>query len=222
ANAQLTVQVHCEKDTFLVYEPIPVVVSIRNYSGRTIQLEGSEQKPWLSFVVTDDADSLVRTLGATPAGTAVLIPPGQAVSHAIDLLPLYELRSRGNYRVQAVVANAGASVVSSPVRFSLINGRELWSQVVGLPVTEGAAEEYRNFSLVARRGPTEDSLFVCVKDEPHEVVYSLVPLGGFLPTVEPQARVDGRGRLHVLYQNGPRSFGYAMIDSSAKLVRRAA
>src|SRR5436189_2765400 len=90
ANAQLAVQIRCEKDTFLLYEPIPVVVSIRNYSGRTIQLEGGEQKPWLGFVVADEADSLVKAVGQTPAGAAVLIPPGQSVSHTIDLLPLYE------------------------------------------------------------------------------------------------------------------------------------
>ena len=51
--APLTVQVRSAKDTFLVYEAIPVTVSIHNYSSRSLQLEESNQESWLDFVVLD-------------------------------------------------------------------------------------------------------------------------------------------------------------------------
>jgi hypothetical protein len=220
--APLTVQVRSAKDTFLVYEAIPVTVSIHNYSSRSLQLEESNQESWLDFVVLDENNSIVHALGHPVFGQPVLIPPGETVSQTIDVLPLYELRERGAYRIQAVVKSPLGNVESAPLRVWLTNGRELWTQEVGLPTAEGTPEQFRTYTLLAYRGPHDDSLFVGVRDDARQVVYSLVSLGSFLSTVAPQPRADRAGNLHVLYQNGPRSFGYVKVDPSAKALERAA
>jgi hypothetical protein len=215
--APLGVQVQSEKDSYLVYESIPVTVSIHNYSGRTVQLNETARASWLDFIVVGEGNSFVRKLRQPQAGAAVLIAPGETVSRTVDLLPLYELRNRGTFRIQAVVQGEAGRFESPPIRFSLIHGRELWSQVVGLSGTE----EYRTYALLARRGERDDRLYVSVRDEPNDVAYGLVPLGTFLSTTPPQARVDRSGTLHVLFQNGPRSHGYVAIDPSARPVARA-
>jgi hypothetical protein len=220
--APLGVQIRFEKDAYLVYEEIPLHVTIHNYSGRTVQLGGDDQEPWLDLVVTGESGAMIRALARPTFGPPVLIPPGETVSQTINLLPLFELRERGTYRVRAIVRNASGSYESGVAQFALINGRELWSQMVGLPVHEGGTEEYRTFALIAHRGPREDALYVSVKDDVHGVVYSLVPLGGFLSTQPPEVRLDNNGNLHVLFQNSPRSFGYVMVDSSARPSGRAA
>src|ERR1043165_8993746 len=128
AQAQLSVQVKPEKETFLVYESIPLTVQVRNYSGRTIELMGEADKPWLSFVVADESGSMMPAIAAPKADEPVLIAPGQTVSRTIDLLPLYDIRTRGGYRVQARVIGADSSVISPPVALTVINGREIWSE----------------------------------------------------------------------------------------------
>jgi len=65
ASAQLSVQIRAPKDTFLVYESIPVTISIRNYSGRTIQLENTGVTSWLKFQVTDEQNQFVEANVAT-------------------------------------------------------------------------------------------------------------------------------------------------------------
>lgn len=220
--APLSVQLRCDKDTYLVYEAIPVVVSLHNYSGRTIQIDETDQRSSLEFVVTSESGQMIPAFGRPRFGQPVIIPSGQTVSQTINLLPLFELRQRGTYRVRAVVRSETGIVESSPVRFTLINGRELWSQVVGLPVSDNEPEQYRTYVLVAGRGQRGDTLYVSVRDDPHSTVYSLVPLGDFLSTLQPQARVDHSGNLHVLFQNGPRSFGYVQIDPFARPVTQAA
>src|SRR5438093_6219757 len=92
ARAQLSVQVRCERDTFLLYESIPVAVAIRNFSGRAIQIEDSDGKPWLGFIVTDEAGSLVTKVGELPSHQSALVPPGQTITRTVDLFPLYDLR----------------------------------------------------------------------------------------------------------------------------------
>ena len=218
----LGVRLRCDRDNFLVYEPISIQVTIQNYSGRTVRLEESEQASWLSFVITGDGNNVLPPVKQPGMQPVFEIPPRESVSRTIDLVPLYELRERGNYRVQAVVTALGSSVASAPLRLSLTNGRELWSRVVGLPPVGSGPDEYRTYSLLARRGEHEDSLYVSVADEQRQVVYSLVSLGDFFSTTTPQVLIDGEANLHILFQNGPRSFGYAGIDPSAKVFRREA
>jgi hypothetical protein len=221
SQAQLAVQVKAEKETFLVYEPIPITVSIRNFSGRTIELAGEADRPWLSFLVLDESDGIVpAVVGPKPEGST-LIASGQTVSQTIDLLPLYDIRARGNYRLQARVNGAGTSAISPPVTLTVINGRELWSQTIGLPPKEGAADEYRTYSLLARRGEQQDLLHVRVEDDQHQIVYGVVTLGGFITVGESDVRIDKDGDLHILYQAGPRSFGYVHIDPYARVLYRA-
>jgi hypothetical protein len=205
-RAQLAVQLQIPGETFLLYEAVPVTVTIRNSSGRSILLESHE----------------VPAAGQMMGTDAVTVPGGSAVKRTVDLLPLYALRQRGSYRVQATVRGGGTEVASGQVRFTILNGRELWSQVVGLPPEEGKAEEYRTYSLVSRRVGREDLLYVLVRDEPHELVYGLIGVGTYLFTGDPTALVDKAGHLHVLFQNGPRSFGYVHIEPGAKILERMA
>jgi hypothetical protein len=221
-RGQLSVQLRAENDTYLLYESIPVAVGVRNGSGRTVEMETSGGQPWLSFLVTDGSDSLVGSVGQLQVGESVLIPPGQTVSRTIDILPLYDLRTRGSYRVQAMINVNGMQAISAPIKLTIVNGRELWSQTVGLPASEKGGDEYRTYSLVARISPRQDLLHICVKDEAHQLIYGLLPLGGFLTLTKPEARIDKQGHLHVLYQNGPRSFGYVHVDPYAKVVEHAA
>jgi hypothetical protein len=165
---------------------------------------------------------MVENVGKMQVEDAILIPPGDTVRRTIDILPLYDLRSLGTYQIQAAVNANGMQAISSLIRVVILNGRDLWSQTVGLAAAGKAGDEYRTYSLVARSNRQQDSLYVCVKDEPHQLVLGLLPLGGLLTVMPPEARVDQRGDLHVLYQNGPRSFGYVQVDPSATIVKRAA
>lgn len=221
ASGQLTVQLHMDRDLFLLYESIPVTVGIRNYSGRTIQIESGTEQPTLGFVVTDEGGSMVAKVGNLETGQSALVPPGDTVNRTIDLLPVYELRARGSYRIQAIVDGGGLRAMSQVVRFNIIAGREVWSQTVGLPVTEDGHEQYRSYSLVTRRDNKYDLLYVCVKDEPNALVYGMLPLGAYVALGEPDVRVDMGGHLHILHRSGARSFTYTQVDPYGKIVDQA-
>jgi hypothetical protein len=221
ARAQLTVQVRAERDTFLLYESIPLEVGIRNFSGRNLSLENQNGEPWLGFIVSDETGALLKPVAPTVNEDAVLIAPSQTVVRKIDVMPLFDLRARGNYVVQARVAGLGGVIVSAPFRFTIINGRELWSTTIGLPSDQAGGEEYRTYSLVAKRAEQREALYACVRDEPNHLVYGMLALGPYIGMGPPEARLDKAGNLHVLYQGAPRAFGYAQVDPWGKLVSRA-
>jgi hypothetical protein len=220
-RGQLTVQLFMERDTLLLYESIPVVATVHNFSGRTVELDSGENAPWLSFLVTDEAAARIPEVQKLPLMEAVQIPPGRTVSRTFNLLPYYDLRQRGTYIVRAVVNSGGRRALSPPVKFTILRGRELWKQTVGLPVAAGETnEEYRTYSLVRLRLGHSDLLYVGVQNEARNLVYGMIALGECLALGEPSAKVDSTGHLHVLYRSGPRSHGYAEIDPQAKTLQR--
>jgi hypothetical protein len=220
-SGQLTVRVQLEREMLLLYESIPVVVSVRNFSGRPVELHGSGDGSWLDFLVADEAGARIAALGRPEVPDPVRIGAGETFSYRLNLLPLYDLRARGTYRVQALVEHAGQRVISPEARFTIIHGREIWKQTVGLPGFDGESEEYRTYSLLARRAERGEVLYVGVADEQRGLVYGMLPLGPVLPMGEPETQLDGDGNLHVLYRSGPRAFEYARVDPFARVHDRA-
>src|SRR2546425_470347 len=78
-GAQVGIQVRCEKDTFLVYESIPVNLSIHNYSGRPLELADNEGKSWLGFMITDEGNGLVGAVAEHETKQPLQIGPGRTV-----------------------------------------------------------------------------------------------------------------------------------------------
>jgi hypothetical protein len=221
AHAQLSVQLKMDRDSLLLFESIPVIVNVRNFSGRTIELSNQDGAPWLSFVISDEAGATISALGNQFVADAVKIAPGSTVSLTVNLLPHYDLRQRGGFIARAVVAGDGTQVMSAPVNFSIMNGQEIWKQTIGLPPVEGQTnEEYRTYSLQLRRTDNEDVLYVSVQDVARSLVYGVIPLGEFITMGEPSARADNAGYLHVLYRSGPRSISYAYVGPDAKVIKR--
>jgi hypothetical protein len=210
-----------ERDSYLLYESIPVMVTIRNFSGRQVTVADAEQRPWLRFSVTDQSSSLVPAV-ARPAGSQTLtIAPGQTLQHRIDIVPLYELRMRGAFRVQAVIETDAIRAASAPVSFEIVGGREIWKQTRGLPPADGHPDDYRTYAVIIKRERQYDILYVSVRDEPHDLVYGVLPLGTYVALGGPQALIDKEATLHLLFRSGPRSFSYTRIDPMAKILDRA-
>jgi hypothetical protein len=220
AWGQVTVSVGVPDSSYLVYEAVPVVVSVRNITGRTIELRGDATESWLSFLITDAAGRVVPGTGRVPEAGTVLIPPGDTVRRTFNLTPLYELRERGTYRVRAEVTTEAIHAVSAPAKLTLLNGQEIWRQLVGVTRPDGS-EEYLHYLLLLKRGERETQLYVSVQNDRAGVVEGMYSLGTVVGVGQPTARVDARGHLHVLHRNGARTYGYHEIGPDASLVAQA-
>jgi hypothetical protein len=222
AHAQISVQLTMERNALILFEAIPVVANIHNYSGHTIELADNDQTPWLSFLISDESSEMISPVGKRLAFDPVKIAPGRSVSITVNLLPYYDLRQRGTFIVRAAVDGGGLHALSVPVKFNITKGREVWKQTVGLPIVTGTTnEDYRTYALFSRLAEQGEVLYASVQDDPHELVYGMIPLGEFLSMDEPSAIVDNTGNLHVLFRSGPRSHSYAEVDPDAKVIKQA-
>lgn len=217
-HAQVTVEVAQDQDQYLRDEALPLSVRITNRSGQTLDL--GEDNTWLVFTVENMDGSVVTKTEEVPVQGPFTLKSSQTAHRLVDLMPHYELKP-GRYRVVATVKirEWGQEVASPPVRIEIVNGTTIWEQVVGIPVEEGPPVA-RKYSLQQARYLKDLVLYLRLSHVPDTQVIRVVPLGKLVSFSRPEAQVDSASQLHLLFQDGAKSFNYSIVNPEGRIVRR--
>ncbi|MDE1170373.1 MAG: hypothetical protein PW734_04055 [Verrucomicrobium sp.] len=202
AHAQLRLGLTAERSSYLLYEPVPLHLTLQNDAGFDLVFQDAGEHPWLSFLVTRADRSVVSADRHIP-GRELKLPEGGSVSLDVDLTPLYAMRETGSYKVRAVVDVGGREYLSAPIEVTLSAGRRIWSE------TRTVDGSPRIFSLL-RFAPTMQGTFLYLRaEEPAQnLVYSTARLGEIVDLGKPQTAFDAEGRLHVLFLTGNAVYRY--------------
>lgn len=219
AVAQVDAEIALERDSLLLYEPIRVLVQLTNLSPKPLDLaRASSEKPWLEiFVVRTDDTAVPRTAQPWTPPVA-LLAPGQKRVLETNILPAFQIREPGDYRIHVRVNDRGRSAAARTLKLSIDRGAILWQQQALLPAAKGAADaQTRLYTLLLhRRGETRD-LFVRVEDPQHDRVFGAFLLGPWVNSADFEAKVDPEGALHVLQRAGARIFRYSCVMPNGKI-----
>lgn len=226
ARAQLSVEVTLEQEQFLPGEAIPVAVKIRNRSGQTLRLGGAPD--WLTFSVESRDGFVVMKQGEPPVQGEFTLGSSQVATKRLDLAPYFVLNRSGRYAIIATVRipEWNSEVASAPRTFDIVSGAKLWSQEFGVPLPPGATNqppEVRRYTLLQANDPRKQlRLFLRLSDGSDSRLIKVLPIGPLVGFSQPETQLDARSRLHLLYQNGPRSFSYTCISPDGEILERRA
>ncbi|MCX7824100.1 MAG: hypothetical protein N2689_00895 [Verrucomicrobiae bacterium] len=220
-SAQVAVQLRLEREKYLLYESIPAVVQVNNYSAQAFLLEDQESAPWLRMQVVRQDGRRVPPVGPGILAGSQRIEPGQAVAREVDLVAFYQIREIGRYRVNATVrvAGVGGLFASNERIIEVLNGRVLWTKTVG--VAEEGKPRLSTYSLLVLRVEPHDWLYARIEDAQAGVIYGVVRLGASVLLAPPRAETDKESNLHVLHQVAPRHYRYAVLSPRAACVKQA-
>lgn len=222
-RAQVTVEVVLEQEQFLPGEALPVAVRITNRSGQTLRFGRDED--WLTFAV-ESRDGFVATkLEEVPVIGEFELESSKRATKRVDLAPYFNLGKPGRYAIVATVniREWNQQVSAPPKPFDIINGAKLWEREFGVPRAPGSTEtpEVRKYVLQqANYLRTQLKLYVRLTDLSGTKVYKVFPIGPMVSFGQPEPQVDKFSNLHVLYQTGPRSFTYTIIDPDGEVIGR--
>lgn len=226
-SAQVTVEVVQDQDQFLPGESLHTAVRITNRSGQPLRL--GTDNDWLSFAIesrdTGSVTSLPR-LGDIPVKGEFTLESSQIATKRVDLAPYFALTRSGRYNLIATVhiKEWDRDVTSEPKTFYIIEGTKLWEQYFGVPTPAGAtntAPEVRRYVLQeANYLKGELRLYLRLTDASGEKPLRVVAVGPLVSVSRPQPLLDRFSNLHLLYQNGARSFSYTTFDPDGKLLLR--
>ncbi|MGE9268610.1 MAG: hypothetical protein ACQKBY_10975 [Verrucomicrobiales bacterium] len=217
AMAQISVQLQPVRTQYITHEPVNVIVTITNRSGRELffrsHTKGALAVSWLDFKVNDGRGKAMQRL-SNAVFRAASLPPGKSISRSVNLNQIYGLTSSGNYSVSAIIRQ-GESVdrlstyQSNTDRFSITDGRVLFRQPFGVPNSPHPKREYK---VLSYNDGDSTSVYVSVLDSQRGTSISTFRLSQALLFRAPQATLDSSNRLHVLYLANPAIYVHATIS----------
>jgi hypothetical protein len=219
ARAQVTVELLLDDEQFLRSESLPVRLKISNLSGQTLRL--GQQPDWLSFTIEAQEGKPLAKTGEVPLPKAFAVESSKTASLRTDLMPHFDLSEPGHYSIRArvKVPQLDQDLTTATKTFDIVNGTKLWEKEVGVPGTDPLV--VRKFTLQQATFLKQLRLYVRITDANESKVIRVFPLGTLLSFSAPEPAIDQSSQLHVLFQNGARSFLYSVIaPDGEQLVRQ--
>jgi hypothetical protein len=233
---QVTVEVSLDQDYYIPGETLPARVRITNRSGQTMRL--AAEPDWLSFTVQTLDGKVVPKLGEVSIeGEPTLLESAKRIAlKPIDIAPAFAFDELGQYQVIATLhIHSWEQEISGRSKpFHMIRGVDYWSQDFGLPLTNAASGTNTAGSTNSANLTPEVRRYILQKADylrGHLRLYlrviaasgkniGVANVGQLVSFSKPEAQIDPDCNLHVIYQDGPKTYLYAIYSPDAQLLRR--
>jgi hypothetical protein len=218
--AQITIELQFEQQQFLPGEAIVAKARIGNFSGQTLTLGGTPD--WLTFDVQNREGHPVERRGAPAVSGEFQLDSSSIATKRVNLAPHFDLSRPGRYRVTATihVPQWDQRWTSKEVYLDVIKGTKIWERDFGIPNPAGGLPEMRKFALLEARYLDRPTLYVRLTDASEEQVFTVRPLGPLLAFSRPDGQMDRHNILHVLWQDGARTYSYATLAYGGEITLR--
>jgi hypothetical protein len=222
-SAQIKVGLSFKRRLYVLYEPLVAVVSIENLSGRPLLLENSEKNRWFGFTIETAEGRPVPPNNPDYELAPVAIEPGERLTRAVNLTPLFPMQDFGAYRVKASVyaSSFDRFFSSAPLTVEITDGRPIWQEVVGVPGGSGPPE-LRTVTLLTHKLTRSTRLYARIEDKQGGKIYATHQLGPFLTFGRPDVLLDLRNEIHVLQNSAPKQFLYTHLGLSGEILGQQA
>jgi hypothetical protein len=223
AAAQVRVDISFKRKLYVMYEPLIATVTINNLSGRPLLLENSDHHRWFGFNIETAEGRIVSPIHPDYALAPAAVGPGEKLTRAVNLTPLFPLHDFGLYRVKATVyvSSFGRYFSSPPLAVEITDGRVIWQEVVGVPGGAGKPE-LRTISLLAHKLSRSTRLYVRIEDRDRGKVYATHQLGQFLTFGRPEVMLDVDNQIHILQNTLPKQFLYTHLGLGGEVLGQQA
>ncbi len=223
AAAQLRVDLSFKRKLYVIYEPIIATVTIENLSGRPLLLEDSGVNRWFGFNIESEDGRPIPPIEAGYSLARAAVGPGEKLTRAVNLTPLFPLRDFGLYRVKASVyiSAYGKYFSSPPLAIEITEGRPIWQEVVGVPGA-GGESELRTITLLSHKLSRSTRLYVRIEDRERGRVFANHQLGTFLSFGRPEVMLDAQNQIHILQNSAPKQFLYSHIGLDGEVMAQQA
>lgn len=226
--AQLALKLVPNQQKYMQYEPIYVLLRIRNDSGRPIVFgHNAKLQAKLFFEITDSKGSVI---GDNPPAPIIIsrgkvINPAQTADIVLKFSHYFTLNQLGTYRVHAYISHPllKNQFKSNDINIEIARGVKVWSRTIGVPdgrigsdgkiITYDSARTYTIRQLLDGHNP----FYYCTLED-NKKMYQVFRMGPALTGEKPSCIVDTAGTLHILMEIATKIFKYYKVDISGQLL----
>ncbi len=228
ASAQIRVDLAFRRGLYIRFEPVVATVTITNLTGQDLELADDGTRAWFSFQIEQVAgdhlasERLVPPYNPNYSLNPVQIGAGQRITRLINITPLYPISDYGVYRVKATVyvASLRKYFSSAPLNIEITEGRTIWEQKVGVPMTEPGGGTTRTVTLLSHRLPDHTQLYLRIRDEENGLVFCTHQIGRYVSFSPPQVELDPDNSVNILQNVAPKTFLYTHVALNGEVLER--
>lgn len=222
-SAQVTVELTTDQDEFLPGEAVPIVARITNRSGRTLTF--GRETGWLKFAISAHEGYVATRQNDIPTGEPFTLQSSERANVKLNLAPFFALDKPGHYKITATVSipEWKQQINSEQKSIDIISGARIWQQEFGVPKAGGDSNgppELRVYALQEANYLKRNLMLYAQVTDSGGRYNRVTPIGPMISFGQPEAMVDKVSNLHVLYQNGPRSFSYTVFTPECEMILR--
>ncbi|MDB4665088.1 hypothetical protein OAE97_01950 [Verrucomicrobia bacterium] len=222
-QAQVDISLQFKKEFYLAHESLLAEVVIINFSGKTLTF--GQDRHWLQFIVEPRNGSFIERNGDLDTMEVFQIPNASKGIRRVHLVPTYKIEMPGSYKITAFVnfPELGMQKATPPVEIVVLSSTVVWKREIGLVRDEqdpAGGIDVRRYSLMRAVNRNKIDLYVKVTDKFEGEVFGIYSLGNIVSFGEPEKQVGRHSNLHVLMQNGARSFRYSIVKPDGKILLR--
>jgi hypothetical protein len=179
---------------------------------------------WVTFAIESRDGFIVLKSGDPIVAGEFTLESSHRATKRVDLTPYFSFSRPGRYSIRATVniKQWDRTITSPPKNFDIIEGARLWEREIGVPGTGGATNqlpEVRKYALQQANYLKQLMLYFQLTDNSGKV-YKVFPIGPMISFGQPEPQVDKMSNLHLLYQDGPRTFSYSIINPDGVVMVR--
>jgi len=223
AEAQIQVDISIKRPLYIAYEPLIVNVSISNLTGEALELVDSGKNRWFGFQIETLDGRPIPPNASEHINPPVRLEPGQKLTRAINITPLYPIGEFGGYRIRASIYAASLNkwFNSDSLNVDITEGRSIYEKTIGVPQGESSAGSLRKITLLTHRLPSSSQLYLRIQDPSSGIIYCTHRLGRIVSYGTPEIRIDGKNTIHVFQNVAPKVFLYSHIGLNGEIFERA-
>ncbi|MCK5801223.1 MAG: hypothetical protein KAI66_00255 [Lentisphaeria bacterium] len=221
-HAQIGISLKSRFDKYLRYEPIEMIVTLRNYSGNTLVFGGTDRKQGhLDFMVTSHANFTVPQIdrAANPVQDLIL-GAGETRQLKLRLNKIYDLQREGSYTVQCQIGHERQEndYRSNSITINVSKGNVVIFRRVGTPTTS-TTERIKEVTASLVMFHDNHGAMYCLRVEDDRFVYDTIRLGPYIQNAKPEMDADSTSDIHILIMVRARLYSYSIYSVAGGAVK---
>ena len=204
-QAQVDARLRLDHTQFLQFEPVTGELSVRNLSGKSLEIKPEQ----FNFLVKFDQNRYVPRLGNPVLSKPIILAAGESVTKRINFSKSFKIREQGPYTFGGRLNFYGQKINMAYAYTDIVPGivvKELQS-VVG----NGDQSAVRTFRLLTIYRNKNQHIFLWIEDPAKGLSYGVYDLGPLLSVGVPRLEVGENDQVHVLHRSTPSQYVHSVF-----------
>ena len=212
-TAGLKVEASLEFTEYIVYEAIPLTVTISNPGSSAFIIDdyGAYTQNWVTVYVRDRRGNLILPPKDKKFVDTLSIKSGESQTVTIRVNDFYNMEDQGRYQISVVVNRGEAQASSRLISISVVSGIKVGSAT---RVKEGYDNVTLEHTLLYWARGGKEHLFLRVIEQPSGNLFGFAHLGNIVRIAQPKIEFGPNNTAIVTHQTSRDKFLHTTVDFS--------